>query len=339
MDANNNNPLVAIRCMTFNHKPYIQQCLDGFVMQKTDFPFVAIVVDDNSTDKEQGVLWDFINSELDSTFFQKDETNDFVRVVATHKTNNNCTFVFIFLKYNHYSIKKAKAPYFENWEEQTKYIAFCEGDDYWIDPLKLQKQVDFLESHPDYSLVRGDINRFFQKDGKTEERFFKNDKYFKNIKDTFEDYVYYGYFAAPCTWMYRTEYYKDRPNLPSKFYFNGDTNSILHLSSKGKVFFMDDVLAVYRVLGISASHFKTHKEYYHFYIKALHTQAYYARKLSLIFRLRFYKNQCVKRSRRQTRNIKSLYPLWFYDCCCLMFFYLFFNFERQWKNIETDFSK
>lgn len=87
MNSNYKNYLVAIHCMTFNHKPYIRQCLDGFVMQETNFPFVAIVVDDASTDGEQEVLCDFINNELDTTSFQKDETDDFVRVVASHKTN------------------------------------------------------------------------------------------------------------------------------------------------------------------------------------------------------------------------------------------------------------
>ena len=327
MDANYNNYMVAIRCMTYNHRPYIQQCLDGFVMQKTNFPYVAIVVDDASTDDEQGVLWDFINNELDSISLQKDETNDFIRIVASHKTNNNSTFVVVFLKYNHYSIRKAKAPYFKEWEEGTKYIAICEGDDYWIDPIKLQKQVDFLESHPDYSLVRGDVNRFFQKEGKTEEHFLKNDKFFRNIKDTFEDYIYHGWFAAPCTWLYRTEY-NDRPKLQSQFYFNGDINIILHLSSKGKVFFMDDVLAVYRVLDKSASHFDEHKDYYRFYLRVLHTRAYYAKRLNLNFKLKFYKYQCVLNSKKQTRGIKSLYPLWFYDCCCRMFIYLFFPIKK-----------
>ena len=60
-------------------------------------------------------------------------------------------FAVVYLKENHYSQKKSKAPYLTEWED-TKYIALCEGDDYWTDPLKLQKQVDFLERHPDYSL-------------------------------------------------------------------------------------------------------------------------------------------------------------------------------------------
>lgn len=159
---NYNNPIVTIRCTTFNHRPYIQQCLDGFVMQKTNFPYYAIIVDDASTDNEQEVLWDFINNELDPTSFQKDETNDYVRAVAKHKINKNCTFVFIFLKYNHYSIKKDRKIYFKTWEDKTKYIAACEGDDWWTDEFKLQKLVSFLESHPKYALACHRINSYIQ---------------------------------------------------------------------------------------------------------------------------------------------------------------------------------
>ncbi len=92
----NINYIVTVRCWTYNHKPYIHQCLDGFIMQKTEFPFVVIVVDDASTDNEQEVLWEFINNELDPQTKQQDETYDYVKVIATHKTNHYCSFVFFF---------------------------------------------------------------------------------------------------------------------------------------------------------------------------------------------------------------------------------------------------
>ena len=91
-------PLVLIKCLTFNHNPHIRKCLNGFVMQKTNFPFVAIVVDDASTDNEQDVLRDFIYHELNPLSIQKEETDDYVSVVAPHKYNPNCTFVFLLLK-------------------------------------------------------------------------------------------------------------------------------------------------------------------------------------------------------------------------------------------------
>ena len=130
-------------------------------MQNTDFPFAAIVVDDASTDNEQTVLWDFIKNELNSSTIQKEETDDYIKVVALHKTNRNCTFVFFFLKYNHYR-KKAKKTYFIDWYNSTKYHASCEGDDWWTDEFKLQKLVSFLESHPKYVLACHRINKYIQ---------------------------------------------------------------------------------------------------------------------------------------------------------------------------------
>ena len=249
---NSNNPFVAIHCMTFNQKPYIRQCLDGFVMQKTNFPFVAIVVDDASTDNEQEVLWDFINNELDQTSLQKDETNDFVRVVTPHKINHNCTFVLIFLKYNHSSIKKVKNPYFKDWEDKAKYIALCEGDDYWTDPIKLQKQVDILESNPDFIICTHDYIRFFQEQGKFEERGINN-KFLE--KESFEESAYYEYsldnyfkhwFTQPLTALYRNgEYLK---TFPREHYNNfRDDIFFYYILKEGKGALLKDTMGVYRI--------------------------------------------------------------------------------------------
>lgn len=141
---NTQNPLVFVECMSFNHVNYIEDAMFGFVMQQTDFPYVAVVVDDASTDGEPEVIKRFLEKEFDMASAIQDETDDFIRVVVRHKTNENCTFVVIFLKYNHWG-KKEKWPYYWEWRKTSKYIALCEGDDYWTDPYKLQKQVDILE--------------------------------------------------------------------------------------------------------------------------------------------------------------------------------------------------
>ena len=147
--------LVRTYCATYNHEAYIIDALRGFVMQETSFPVVYTIVDDASTDKTAEVLRQFVNdhfvvSLLDGGY---DKDTDFGHVTfARHKTNTNCFFAVIYLKENHYSQKKSKAPYLTEWMD-TKYIALCEGDDYWTDPLKLQKQVEILEKDNAISAV------------------------------------------------------------------------------------------------------------------------------------------------------------------------------------------
>lgn len=146
--------MVCVICTTYNQSGYIIDALDGFVMQQTVFPFVCCIVDDASTDGEQEVIRKYVNENFDiqdiSIAFDKDVDYGHVSF-AQHKTNNNCYFAVIYLKENHYR-KKSKKPYIKEWEDNAKYIALCEGDDYWTDPMKLQKQVEFLEEHPEYSL-------------------------------------------------------------------------------------------------------------------------------------------------------------------------------------------
>lgn len=152
---NTNHFKVRIQCMTYNQAPYIEDAMNGFCMQQTDFPFLAVVVDDASTDGEPEVIKKYLAEHFDNEALDSptpDETDEYVRVFARHKENKNCYFLVMFLKYNHYSIKKAKLVSVADLIRPIPYIALCEGDDYWTDPMKLQKQVDVLEEHPDFSL-------------------------------------------------------------------------------------------------------------------------------------------------------------------------------------------
>lgn len=152
---NTNHFKVRIQCPTYNHAFYIVDAMNGFCMQQTDFPFLAVVVDDASTDGEPEVIKKYLAEYFDNEALDlptPDETDEYVRVFARHKENKNCYFLVMFLKYNHYSIKKAKLVSVADLIRQIPYIALCEGDDYWTDPRKLQRQVDFMEEHPEYSL-------------------------------------------------------------------------------------------------------------------------------------------------------------------------------------------
>lgn len=150
----NSDFVVFVRCITFNHSAYIRDCLEGFCMQETDFPYVCAIVDDASTDGEQEIIKAYLQENFnmnDSSVARHEETEDYNLVYAQHKINKNCFFAVYFLKYNHYSIRKPKLKYLEEWLT-IKYGALCEGDDYWCSPHKLQRQLDFLESHPHHTL-------------------------------------------------------------------------------------------------------------------------------------------------------------------------------------------
>ena len=126
----NQNPLVSVCVQTYNHVDYIKQCLDGILFQKTNFEFEILLGEDDSIDGTRELCEDYAKCYPDK-----------IRLFLHHRENNikirgQPTGRFNFL-YNLYSAK-------------GKYIALCEGDDYWTDPLKLQKQVDFLEENEDF---------------------------------------------------------------------------------------------------------------------------------------------------------------------------------------------
>ena len=111
-------------------------------------------MDDASTDGEQEVIKNYLQQHFDledASVVRNEDTDDYILTFAQHKTNKNCYFAVFYLKYNHYSIRKPKGAYFKE-RCDTKYVALCEGDDYWISPDKLQKQTKFLEEHPDFSM-------------------------------------------------------------------------------------------------------------------------------------------------------------------------------------------
>ena len=146
---------VGIRCYTYNHSQYIEDAMNGFVIQETDFPFVATIVDDASTDGAQQIILSYFDkyfNTTDSSVAFQEETDYGTVLYAKHKTNPNCYFAIVLLKENHYSQKKKKRPYISRWLDSSIYIALCEGDDFWTDSIKLKKQVDYMDGHPECSM-------------------------------------------------------------------------------------------------------------------------------------------------------------------------------------------
>lgn len=165
------NYKVLIKCMTYNQAIYIKDTMNGFTMQKTKFPYLCVIVDDASNDGEQVVIKDYLEAYFDledNNTYRSEETEDYCLEFARHKTNHNCYFLVFFLKYNHYSIQKDKDTYFAKYIDKVKYIALCEGDDYWIEEQKLQRQVELLDSDPNCSLCYHACKNVFEDNYKGE---------------------------------------------------------------------------------------------------------------------------------------------------------------------------
>lgn len=241
---------VCVSCFTYNQASYILECLNGFTIQETTFPFVCTIVDDASTDGEQDVIKKYLEDNFnldDHSVVRNEETEDYVLTFAQHKTNINCYFAVLFLKYNHYSIKKTKLPYLLEWQEYSKYIAKCEGDDFWTHPLKLQKLTAFLESHPKYVLACHRFNKFIQKENRYEH---DNgvDVYFGKAEGiTFGRY--YNRFINWRTQTLSVVYRKDVLEKSTEGYSRPISDGILgyFLLKYGKGFCFNEHMATYRV--------------------------------------------------------------------------------------------
>lgn len=218
-------PLVSIVTLAFNHGRYLRQCLDGFVMQITDFTFEVIIHDDASTD-------------------------DTAQIIREYEEKYPHIFRPIYQTENQYSKGVAIGATYLYPAVRGKYICECEGDDWWTDPYKLQKQVDFMESHPDYSLCCTAYGSMRMKDG-----FVKNEKGVET--DITLRQLMKKNLIGTLTVMYRKELHQEYmeqvlPVMP-KFRM-GDIPLWLFMASKGKIRKLADQTAMYRKLEYSASH-------------------------------------------------------------------------------------
>lgn len=252
--------LVLVRCITFNHANYIEDAMKGFCMQQTSFPFVCTIFDDYSTDGEKDVIRKFLQDYFEinnQSVARNKETDDYVLSFARHKTNHNCFFAVYFLNYNHYSIGKhsRKDEYCKAFSEQVKYIALCEGDDYWTDPDKLQKQVDYMEEHPECGLVHAYTDCFYQR-SKT----LSKTQLTGELDSSYNDILW----ANPITTLsvlYRKEFTEGyKTFIQGQSWIVGDLPLWLYISLRGKVHKQNFICGVYRIVEDSASHGRTYEK-------------------------------------------------------------------------------
>lgn len=243
---------VCVKCMTYNQCDYIVHTLDGIAMQQTNFPFICTVVDDASTDNNQKVILNYLNVHFDtdnSDVFYKNENDYAIIYFAQHKSNKHCFFSVLLLKNNHYCQKKSylKDRYISEWRDNSKYVCTCEGDDYWTNPTRLQKMVDFLEEHPDYVVVNHRINRYYQatdelKDDKSNDVFFGKAKGFTYGR-------YFNRFVHWTTQTIATVYRREILEKSLSEYPYSKTDGILSYFplKYGKGYCFNDYMATYRI--------------------------------------------------------------------------------------------
>jgi len=214
-------PLVHSRTMTYNHENYIRECIEGILMQKTTFPVQVLIHDDASTDKTAEIVREYelkyprlikVFYQIENSYQQKDKTHTF----EMRET-------------------------FNSWRI-GKYEALCEGDDFWTDPLKLQKQMDIFEKFPD-TLICGARAKTWKEEHKVFTEIIPGlDK--KVVSLTAKEFFYWRDSIRTCTRMVPTQLMRSIPLEYARDY--KQVHYLLANNPDLKIRFLDEIVAVYR---------------------------------------------------------------------------------------------
>ena len=224
-------PIVSICCLTYNHESFIHEAVNGFLMQKTNFPFDIIIHDDASTDRT-------------------------AEIIREYEANYPTIIKGIYQKENQYS-KGARGMFVRYVfpHAKGKYIALCEGDDYWTDPFKLQKQVDFLEANEDYAIC---FHNVYELADSEESQLLNLDATLEGETFTIKDLAKGNFIHTPSV-VFRNGlikrfpvWFKDSPV--------GDYPLYMLLAQHGKIGRLPQVMATYRMnVGVWSKHSFTYR--------------------------------------------------------------------------------
>ena len=229
-----NNVMVSIICCTYNHEKYIRQCLDSFIMQK-DITFEIIIHDDASTDKTADIIREYEKKypELFKPIYQTE--NQYSKNVDMTKE---------------YMIPLVTG----------KYVAECEGDDYWTDPYKLKKQYDAMESNPDCYMCLHKVKVINDEGDDVGYTCPRNDITLSVLPTGYicENYDNAKYFHT-CSYFFKAEYYNSMRSNPPKFRRVapvGDIPTLLYFTALGKAYYMNEAMSVYRFMCVGSWSYK-----------------------------------------------------------------------------------
>lgn len=209
-----NKPLLSVVMITYGHESFILQAISSILMQECDFDVELIIANDCSPDKTHEIIVGILETQPNSSWIK------YTKQTKNRGAINN----FIF------ALQECKG----------KYIALCEGDDYWTDPLKLQKQVDFLEENNDYNICVH--NTSILGDNEIKDKDWRWDK--KRNVFSIDDYIYSLFFHTSSIVFRRCEIpeYFSSPSI-----LQGDMALFLVAINNKKIFFINEMMSVYRI--------------------------------------------------------------------------------------------
>lgn len=215
-------PKVSICVPTYNHERYIAQMLDGALAQKTQFPIEIVIGDDGSTDGAPAIIQRYA-----------DRHPNLIRAFLHPENLGPQTPPEFAGRNNVIALLKAC---------RGEYVALCEGDDYWTDPFKLQKQVDLLDAHPDYSFCHHNMVVMYE-DGAASHPFNDPDQ---ALISTVSDVLADRWFFATASILYRN-YFRTEPFADwHARAAAGDWALVIQLAARGPIGYLPDTMGVYR---------------------------------------------------------------------------------------------
>jgi glycosyltransferase involved in cell wall biosynthesis len=245
-------PLVSVKMITYNHEPHIAKAVEGVLMQETDFPFELVIGEDCSTDRTREIVLEY-----------QRKRPDVIRVIAWNRNAGG--------KRNGRKVIECL---------RGKYIAPCDGDDYWTHPKKLQMQVDIMEADPKVGLVHGGADTYDVARHKLHPWRPKPADYDEG--DVFKKYLNGEYFVFNPTACIRMDLYRSvKRNNPDVFdgrYLMGDTQLWLELSRVTRFRLINEALATYTVLPESATRSRDVRKEIRFWKSALDMHLHLAHK-------------------------------------------------------------
>ncbi len=234
MELSQEDIKVSVICLAYNHSKYIRQCLDGFIMQKTNFKFEVLIHDDASTDDTANIIREY-----------EEKYPDIIKPI--YQTENQ------------YSQGVKIGARFLYPKAKGKYFAFCEGDDYWTEPWKLQKQYDALETHSDCHMCVHTV-QCIRENGELIDKQYPNKKY--NLEtEKFSDIEICRILFWNMDYPFQTSSYFIRKSIIATISLlcatdfsltNGDMQILELAITQGSVYYINEKMSCYRVLSIGS---------------------------------------------------------------------------------------